>query len=44
VADEVALLAAGLDEKFQSKVALILKPPRSHRDPAVESGRSENGK
>jgi peptidyl-tRNA hydrolase, PTH1 family len=28
VADEVELLAEGLDEKFQSKVALVLKPPR----------------
>jgi peptidyl-tRNA hydrolase, PTH1 family len=28
VADEVALLAEGKDEKFQSKVALVLNPPR----------------
>ncbi len=28
VADEVELLAAGKDEKFQSKVALVLNPPR----------------
>jgi PTH1 family peptidyl-tRNA hydrolase len=28
VADEVALLADGKDEKFQSKVALVLNPPR----------------
>jgi peptidyl-tRNA hydrolase, PTH1 family len=28
VADEVELLAAGKDEKFQSKVALVFNPPR----------------
>ena len=28
VADEVELLAEGKDEKFQSKVALVLNPPR----------------
>ncbi len=28
MADEVSLLVAGRDEKFQSKVALILNPPR----------------
>jgi peptidyl-tRNA hydrolase, PTH1 family len=28
VADEAELLAAGKDEKFQSKVALVLNPPR----------------
>ena len=28
VADEVELLADGKDEKFQSKVALVLNPPR----------------
>jgi peptidyl-tRNA hydrolase, PTH1 family len=28
VADEIALLAEGKDEKFQSKVALVLNPPR----------------
>jgi peptidyl-tRNA hydrolase, PTH1 family len=28
VADEVSLLAEGKDEKFQSKVALVLNPPR----------------
>jgi peptidyl-tRNA hydrolase, PTH1 family len=28
VADEVELLATGKDEKFQSKVALVLNPPR----------------
>jgi peptidyl-tRNA hydrolase, PTH1 family len=28
VADEVVLLADGKDEKFQSKVALVLNPPR----------------
>ncbi|MBG1230997.1 aminoacyl-tRNA hydrolase [Aestuariivirga litoralis] len=28
VADEAAMLAEGLDEKFQSKVAMIVNPPR----------------
>jgi peptidyl-tRNA hydrolase, PTH1 family len=28
MADEVELLAEGKDEKFQSKVALVLNPPR----------------
>jgi peptidyl-tRNA hydrolase, PTH1 family len=28
VADEIELLASGKDEKFQSKVALVLNPPR----------------
>ncbi len=35
MADEVPLLLAGRDEKFQSKVALILNPPRSNADPAA---------
>jgi hypothetical protein len=28
MADEVEILAMGKDEKFQSKVALVLNPPR----------------
>jgi peptidyl-tRNA hydrolase, PTH1 family len=35
LADEVPLLVAGQDEKFQSKVALALNPPRANADPAV---------
>jgi peptidyl-tRNA hydrolase, PTH1 family len=36
VADEVELLAQGQDEKFQSKVALVLKPPRPNAKRAEE--------
>jgi peptidyl-tRNA hydrolase, PTH1 family len=34
MADDVSLLVEGRDEKFQSKVALILNPPRPNAGPA----------
>jgi peptidyl-tRNA hydrolase, PTH1 family len=34
IADEAPLLTSGQDEKFQSKVALALNPPRPNADPA----------
>jgi peptidyl-tRNA hydrolase, PTH1 family len=35
IADETPLLVSGQDEKFQSKVALALNPPRPNADPAI---------
>jgi peptidyl-tRNA hydrolase, PTH1 family len=37
IADEAPLLTSGQDEKFQSKVALALNPPRPNADPALRN-------